>query len=135
MKGMFGGKKADESVRRCRAGLCWGSMMMTQNVVPQHAHHADDRAAYMLIKGSMLKAVEKHDEAMQCFREVIAIKAVIKEKFYLPYCLVCCWSLSFSRAADVVCLFLFVVSSRLARSTSSARVCTRRTSSRRRRRR
>ena len=31
----------------------------------------DDRAAYLLYKGSMLKALSKNAEAVECFKEVI----------------------------------------------------------------
>jgi hypothetical protein len=39
-----------------------------------NAYHADDRASYLLVKGSMLKAMEDHEQAMQCFRDVIVLK-------------------------------------------------------------
>jgi len=47
----------------------------------------DDRAIYLLIKGSLLKCVEKGDEAIECFREVIRLEPALKEKYYVPYCL------------------------------------------------
>ena len=50
-------------------------------------HHADDRASYMLAKGSMVKALGRTDEAMQCFRHIIELKAVLHEKFFVPYAL------------------------------------------------
>jgi len=50
-------------------------------------HHADDRASYMLAKGSMVKALGRADEAMQCFRHIIELKAVLHEKFFVPYAL------------------------------------------------
>jgi tetratricopeptide (TPR) repeat protein len=50
-------------------------------------HSIDDRAAYLLIKGALLKSSDKVDDAIQCFREVIRLEPVIKEKYYVPYCL------------------------------------------------
>lgn len=47
----------------------------------------DDRAVYLLIKGALLKSAEKVDEAIECFREVIRLEPVIREKYYVPYCL------------------------------------------------
>jgi len=47
----------------------------------------DDRAIYLLIKGSLLKSAEKADEAIECFREVIRLEPLIREKYYVPYCL------------------------------------------------
>jgi len=47
----------------------------------------DDRAVYLLIKGALLKSAEKIDEAIECFREVIRLEPVIREKYYVPYCL------------------------------------------------
>jgi len=47
----------------------------------------DDRASYLLLKGSILKALNKHDEAIDCFKEVIIMQDQINEKLYLPYCL------------------------------------------------
>jgi len=48
---------------------------------------SDDRASYLLLKGSILKALSKHDEAMDCFKEVIMLQDQLNEKLYLPYCL------------------------------------------------
>jgi len=50
-------------------------------------HSVDDRAIYLLIKGSLLKSAEKGDEAIECFREVIRLEPLIREKYYVPYCL------------------------------------------------
>jgi len=50
-------------------------------------HSFDDRAIYLLIKGSMLKSAEKADEAIECFREVIRLEPILREKYYVPYCL------------------------------------------------
>jgi tetratricopeptide (TPR) repeat protein len=50
-------------------------------------HHADDRASYMLVRGSMLKALGRSDDAMQCFRDIIELKPVLQEKFFVPYAL------------------------------------------------
>jgi len=48
---------------------------------------ADNRASYLMIRGSMLKALNKRDEAIACFREAIQLDNVLKEKYYIPYCL------------------------------------------------
>jgi len=50
-------------------------------------HSADDRAAYHLIKGALLRSAEKSDEAIECFREVIRLDPLLKEKWYVPYAL------------------------------------------------
>lgn len=50
-------------------------------------HSIDDRAAYLLIKGALLKSAEKADEAIQCFREVIRLESLLREKYYAPYAL------------------------------------------------
>lgn len=50
-------------------------------------HHADDRASYLLVRGSMLKALGRSDDAMQCFRDIIELKPVLQEKFFVPYAL------------------------------------------------
>jgi len=48
----------------------------------------DDRASYLLLRGSMVKSLGKHDEAVACFREVIDVLAdLLTEKLYIPYCL------------------------------------------------
>jgi len=47
---------------------------------------ADDRASYLLLRGSLLKALGKHDEAIAAFKEVIDIQELIVEKLYAPYC-------------------------------------------------
>lgn len=50
-------------------------------------HSIDDRAVYLLIKGALLKSAEKVDEAIECFREVIRLEPVLREKYLVPYCL------------------------------------------------
>jgi len=50
-------------------------------------HSIDDRAAYLMIKGALLKSAEKADDAIQCFREVIRLEPLLREKYYVPYCL------------------------------------------------
>jgi len=50
-------------------------------------HSIDDRAVYLLIKGALLKSAEKVDDAIECFREVIRLEPVIREKYLVPYCL------------------------------------------------
>jgi len=49
-------------------------------------HQFDDRASYLLIKGSIIKAFGKNDEAVECFKEVIELQEVLVEKLYVPYC-------------------------------------------------
>lgn len=46
----------------------------------------DNRASYLLIKGQIYKVWERHDEAIECFKEVINMKSNVIEKFYVPYC-------------------------------------------------
>jgi len=48
---------------------------------------ADDRASYLLLKGTMLKALSKSDEANDAFKELLSFQEFINEKFYLPYAL------------------------------------------------
>jgi tetratricopeptide (TPR) repeat protein len=46
----------------------------------------DDRAAYLLIKGSIIKALGKTEDSVEFFKEVIEMSEVLVEKLYLPYC-------------------------------------------------
>ncbi len=46
----------------------------------------DDRAAYLLVKGSIVKALGKNEESVECFREVVEMQEVLAEKLYVPYC-------------------------------------------------
>jgi len=46
----------------------------------------DDRAAYLLVKGSCQKALGKNEESVELFREVIDMQDVLVEKLYVPYC-------------------------------------------------
>lgn len=48
---------------------------------------ADDRASYLLLKGTMVKALGKQEEAILCFKEVLSMQEHINEKLYVPYCL------------------------------------------------
>lgn len=48
---------------------------------------ADNRACYLMLRGSMLKAIGKGEEAIACFREVILLDGALKEKYYVPYSL------------------------------------------------
>jgi len=50
-------------------------------------YSADDRASYLLLKGALLRSSEKADEAIECFREVIKLDPLVKEKWYQPYAL------------------------------------------------
>jgi len=45
----------------------------------------DDRASYLMLKGAILKAAEKGDEAIACFKELISMQDFIKEKWYVAY--------------------------------------------------
>jgi len=47
----------------------------------------DNRASYLLLKGSMLKTLGKHEEAIVGFKEVIEMQDHLIEKLYVPYCL------------------------------------------------
>jgi len=47
----------------------------------------DDRASYLLIKGSILKSIDRNEEAIVYFREAIELEPVLIEKLYVPYCL------------------------------------------------
>jgi len=48
----------------------------------------DDRASYLLLRGSMVKSLGQHDEAVTCFREVVDVLAdLVSEKLYIPYCM------------------------------------------------
>jgi len=48
----------------------------------------DDRASYLLLRGAMLKAINRVEESSECFREVCDDLAdFISEKFYVPYSL------------------------------------------------
>lgn len=48
---------------------------------------ADNRASYLMLKGSMLKTLNKNDEAIACFKEAIQLENSLKEKYYVPYSL------------------------------------------------
>jgi len=55
---------------------------------PQQVDYGfDDRAAYLLLKGSMVKALQKNDEAIEMFKEAIDMTEFLVEKLYAPYCL------------------------------------------------
>jgi len=47
----------------------------------------DDRATYLLLKGSLLKSIGKVDQAIEHFKELLDMQDVLIEKFYVPYCL------------------------------------------------
>jgi len=64
-----------------------GKMSPFKNAGPTDTT-ADDRAAYLLLRGSMLKALDKNDEAIVCFKEVVdGLADLVSEKLYIPYCL------------------------------------------------
>lgn len=48
---------------------------------------ADNRASYLMLKGSMLKGLGKGEEAIACFREVFQLESATKEKYFVPYSL------------------------------------------------
>jgi len=48
---------------------------------------ADDRASYLLLKGTMLKALNKSEEANDAFKELLSFQEFITEKLYVPYTL------------------------------------------------
>jgi len=47
---------------------------------------ADNRAAYLMIKGALLRTLNDPDRAIACFKEVISMDNILKEKYYVPYC-------------------------------------------------
>lgn len=49
-------------------------------------HSADNRAAYLMIKGAMLRATNNTEGAIACFREVISLDNILREKYFVPYC-------------------------------------------------
>jgi tetratricopeptide (TPR) repeat protein len=50
-------------------------------------HSADNRASYLMIKGAMLRTLNRGDEAITCYREVIQMDNTLREKFFVPYSL------------------------------------------------
>jgi len=50
-------------------------------------YSADDRASYLLLKGTILKALTKPDEANEAFKELLSFQEFIVEKLYVPYTL------------------------------------------------
>lgn len=48
-------------------------------------YSADNRASYMMIKGAMLRATNDIAGAIACFKEVISLDNVLKEKYFVPY--------------------------------------------------
>lgn len=47
----------------------------------------DDRASYLLMKSSILKALGNQDDAIECLKEIISMQDNLIEKLYIPYCL------------------------------------------------
>ncbi|GAM21012.1 hypothetical protein SAMD00019534_041870 [Acytostelium subglobosum LB1] len=47
----------------------------------------NDRIAYMMMRGATLKSMDRIDEALTCFEEVVKLHPHAIEKFYYPYCL------------------------------------------------
>jgi len=48
---------------------------------------ADDRAAYLMLKGAILKSLDKGDEAIALFKELLSFQDFVKEKWYVAYSL------------------------------------------------
>jgi len=48
---------------------------------------SDDRAAYLMLKGAILKSLDKGDEAIALFRELLSFQDFVKEKWYVAYAL------------------------------------------------
>jgi len=46
---------------------------------------ADNRASYLMIKGAMLRTLNNSDEAIACFKEVISLDHVVREKYFVAY--------------------------------------------------
>lgn len=74
--------KQNKGISGLFSGLSLGSKKTEQT-----DNAADDRAAYLLLKGAMLKSLETVDEAIACFKEAISLESVVKEKFYVVYAL------------------------------------------------
>jgi len=47
---------------------------------------ADNRAVYLMIKGALLRTQNDSNGAIACFKEVISLDNVLREKYYVPYC-------------------------------------------------
>jgi len=65
---------------------------------------ADNRASYLLLKGTILKAMNQPNEANACFRELLSFQEYISEKLYVPYCLYelgeCYWTQGNTKEAE-----------------------------------
>jgi len=48
-------------------------------------YSVDDRAIYLLLKGAMLKSLDKADEAIALFKELLTLEPVVREKYYIAY--------------------------------------------------
>jgi len=48
---------------------------------------ADDRAAYLMLKGAISKSLDKGDDAIAAFKELLSFQDFIKEKWYIAYSL------------------------------------------------
>jgi len=48
---------------------------------------ADDRAAYLMLRGAILKSLDKGDEAIAAFKELLSFQDHVKEKYYVAYTL------------------------------------------------
>jgi len=76
----------DPNKNKGLAGLFSGISIGSKK--PEAADYAaDDRAAYLMLKGSMLKSLERADEAVACFKEAISLEQVVKEKYFVVYSL------------------------------------------------
>jgi len=80
---------ADPNSKKGFAGFAnkFSSISLGKSKKEEVDYSIDDRAVYLLIKGSLLKSVNKASEAVECFREVVRLEPLLKEKYYVPYCL------------------------------------------------
>jgi len=76
----------DANKNKGLAGLFSGISIGNKKAEPGEGA-SDDRAAYLMLKGSMLKSLERPDEAVNCFREAISLEPVVKEKYFVVYSL------------------------------------------------
>lgn len=76
--------KKDSSLSSRFRSLSLGNKS-SKSDVPDYS--ADNRASYLMLKGSMLKAMGKREEAIACFKEVFQLEGATKEKYFVPYSL------------------------------------------------
>jgi len=80
---------ADPNSKKGFAGFAnkFSSISIGKSKKEEVDYSVDDRAIYLLIKGALLKSATKNIEAIECFREVIRLDPLIREKYYVPYTL------------------------------------------------